>query len=310
MNSSNNTTNPDFKAQLRAWRREATKRYAMAMGFLLITPLLAVQLQRFAPPGVLNSWLARHSIGGWEITYVVAFLFLFISFELASISRVRDSKSNYPPRVGETLAELARRAGLPETPMIIYLPEQKLLNAFALRSFTYGAKVILMGDIRKLNEAELTAVLAHEVAHLRMRDVRTGHFIKAFLLGAKLVNLLVGIATVVSIFVPIFTGTGYEVTWFLAGTLLVFLLGRGLAQLYYLGYSRTCEYRADAIAIELTSPQHRKYLMSAIEKVQELGLVMYTRERMEKSHDWHHTHPSRKHRAQSLGIDFVRLAVS
>lgn len=69
--------------------------------------------------------------------------------------------------------ELATNAGLP-MPKVYIVPEQAP-NAFATgRSPSHSAVAVTQGIMKLLSRDELKGVLAHELAHIKNRDILTG----------------------------------------------------------------------------------------------------------------------------------------
>ena len=73
------------------------------------------------------------------------------------------------------LRELARRAGLPEVPRLYYIPS-RVMNAFAVGHSEDAMTALSDELLRRLSEAEVTAVLAHEVSHVANDDLATMAF--------------------------------------------------------------------------------------------------------------------------------------
>ncbi len=74
------------------------------------------------------------------------------------------------PELIDMVADLANRAGLP-VPRVYICPEEAP-NAFATgRNPSNAAVAVTEGLLRSMNQQELRAVLAHEIAHVRHRDI-------------------------------------------------------------------------------------------------------------------------------------------
>jgi heat shock protein HtpX len=164
-------------------------------------------------------------------------------------------------RVYNLVENLCITAGMP-TPRI-FIIEDDSLNAFAsgINQKTYSVS-LSRGIIDKLNDKELEGVIAHELTHIRNRDVR--------LLIVSII--FVGIFAFLSqmLFRTILWGGGRSRGKSNQG--LVLIIGLGLAILGYLitvicrfALSRKREYMADAGGAELT--KNPQALASALRKV-------------------------------------------
>ena len=77
------------------------------------------------------------------------------------------------PELYSDVEELAQIAGLP-MPRVYVIPEQAP-NAFATgRDPHHSAVAVTQGIMRLLNRDELKGVIAHELAHIRNRDILIG----------------------------------------------------------------------------------------------------------------------------------------
>ncbi|QDT09480.1 zinc metalloprotease HtpX [Planctomycetes bacterium K23_9] len=75
------------------------------------------------------------------------------------------------PELIDLFAQLVQRAELPVSPKLYYIPS-RTLNAFAVGSQRDSAVAITDGLLRILNPREVAGVLAHEVSHIRHKDMR------------------------------------------------------------------------------------------------------------------------------------------
>jgi len=82
-------------------------------------------------------------------------------------------------RLYEIVAELAQKAGLP-MPKVFVIPEQSP-NAFATgRNPEHASVAATEGLLAILDDAELSGVMAHELAHVKHRDILTGTIAATF----------------------------------------------------------------------------------------------------------------------------------
>ncbi len=94
------------------------------------------------------------------------------------------------PKLHGVVQELALRAQIP-MPKVYVIP-QEAPNAFATgRDEKHAAVAVTEGILRLLNERELRGVLAHEIAHIKNRDILIGT-IAATMAGA--ISMLANIA--------------------------------------------------------------------------------------------------------------------
>lgn len=146
------------------------------------------------------------------------------------------------PHLLALVERLALRAGLPMPR--VYVIENDQPNAFATgRNPEHAAVAVTTGLLGALDEAELSGVLAHELAHIRHRDTLT-MTVTATLAGA--IGMLANFA--------FFFGGGdrRESPFAGIGGLLLLILAPLAATLVQLAISRTREYAADARAASLT----------------------------------------------------------
>lgn len=121
----------------------------------------------WAGDALLHSWpYALVAAGLW---FVIAYLFYQGIIDAATGARAVDRKSE--PRLYNLLENLCISRGL-KTPSLRIM-ETDGLNAFAtgLHEGQYSITVT-RGLMQQLNDAELEAVLAHELTHIRNADVR------------------------------------------------------------------------------------------------------------------------------------------
>lgn len=86
--------------------------------------------------------------------------------------RVKYVKKEDAPRLYAIVEEQASRAGIPMPKVCI--SQLNIPNAFAFgRGVRDGRVCVTQGIVRLLNEEELKAVIGHEIAHIKNRDVLT-----------------------------------------------------------------------------------------------------------------------------------------
>jgi heat shock protein HtpX len=163
------------------------------------------------------------------------------------------------PRLHDIVAELARRAAVP-VPRL-YLIESAQPNAFATgRDPSHAAVAVSRGLLATLDEAEVAAVIGHELSHVVHRDTLT-MTITATLAGA--IGMLANFA--------FFLGPRQDerdAPLGMAGALLVAILAPLAALLVQMAISRTREYEADRLGAEVSgAPQALASALAKIEAV-------------------------------------------
>jgi heat shock protein HtpX len=157
------------------------------------------------------------------------------------------------PRVYAVVERLTGRAGIP-MPKIYVIPTESP-NAFATgRNPNHASVAVTHGILALLTDEELEGVLAHELGHVRNRDILTSS-IAATLAGA--ITILARMA--------FWFGGGRRRGGGIVGTLVMLLLAPLAATLIQLWVSRTREYEADASGAHLTGNPYA--LASALEKI-------------------------------------------
>lgn len=146
------------------------------------------------------------------------------------------------PRLHTMVEELARNAGIPK-PRVYRIPDQAP-NAFATgRDPAHGVVAVTDGIVRILDERELRGVLAHEIAHIKNRDVLIAT------IGAVMAGIIGNLANFVQMS-ALFGGSD-EDEGPGAGGLIIALLAPFVAMLLQFAVSRTREYGADATGAAL-----------------------------------------------------------
>jgi len=158
--------------------------------------------------------------------------------------KAREVTEAEEPRLVQTVREIARRAGLP-MPKVYVVPSEQP-NAFATgRNPAHAAVAVTQGIQGILNEEELAGVLAHEMAHVKNRDILIGT-IAATIAGA--VSMLANMAQWALIFGG---GRGSDRNGHPAVTILMMIVAPIAAMLIQMAVSRTREYQADATGAAL-----------------------------------------------------------
>ena len=162
------------------------------------------------------------------------------------------------PQLYSDVEELAQIAGLP-MPRVYIIPEQAP-NAFATgRDPHHSAVAVTQGITRLLNRNELKGVIAHELAHIKNRDILIGS-VAATIAGA--ISYLAYMAQ----FAAIFGGGGRRGGGGMLGLLAMAIIAPMAAMIVRMAISRTREFGADKTGAEICG--NPLYLADALRKLQ------------------------------------------
>jgi len=201
------------------------------------------------------------------------------------------------PAVYQVLSRLCERAGLPLVPVLYYVPS-RMLNAFAVGQSHEAAIALTDGLLRHLTLRELAGVIAHEVSHVRNRDLWIMGLADTISRLASVMSFL-GIALLAINLPLLLVGEAEGVPWLLVPLLV---LAPTIGSLLQLALSRTREYEADLDAAGITGDP--RGLASALAKLQRLqgGLLetLFLPGRRLPDPSLLRTHPSTEERIRRL----------
>ncbi len=189
---------------------------------------------------------------------------------LLSMSRAKKIGPGDHPRLYNVVEEMKIASGLEKMPDV-YIIDDPALNAFATgRDPKRAAVAITSGLLQKLNRDELQGVIAHEISHIKNRDV----------LLMTMCSILLGTIVILAWYGSRFMifgaligsrrssssrGGGQGNIIILVVSLAFMILAPIMAQLIYFAISRKREYLADASGALYT--RYPEGLASALEKL-------------------------------------------
>lgn len=208
---------------------------------------------------------------------LAAFLWIILSLiayfqgdsVLIKVSGARKIRREDHPRLYNVVEEMKIASGLERMPDI-YIIDDPALNAFAIgRDPNRASVAITSGLLQRLNRDELQGVIAHEISHIKNRDVLL------MAMCAVVLGTIVILAWYGSRFMIFGAMTGSRRSSSRGGgqgniiilivALVFMILAPIMAQLIYLSISRKREYLADASAALYT--RYPEGLASALEKL-------------------------------------------
>jgi heat shock protein HtpX len=205
---------------------------------------------------------------GMIIAFVISvamnFTAYFYSDKIAlSMYRAQPVTREQLPRAYEVVERLTAKQGLP-MPKIYVLPTESP-NAFATgRNPQHASVAVTHGILGLLDDEELEGVLAHELGHVKNRDILTSS-IAATLAGA--ITLIARMGYWASLFGGYGGGRDSRERGGGLGALLMLIVAPIAASLIQLAVSRSREYEADATGAHTTGNPYA--LARALQKLED-----------------------------------------
>ena len=192
------------------------------------------------------------------IAVVFNFAMYWFSGKMAlKMSRAVEVSEAEEPELHRMIATLAERAGVPKPGVYVTPAEQP--NAFATgRNPKHASIAVTAGIMRTLSPRELEGVLAHEMGHIKNRDI----------LIASIAAMVAGAISAIANFLQfsLFFGGDDENPLGILGTLATIILAPIAAMIIQMAVSRQREFVADATGAELVGDPNP--LADALESLQ------------------------------------------
>ncbi len=206
---------------------------------------------------------------GGETGLMIAFVFsIILNFGsywfsdkiVLTLYKAKEVSPKEAPELHRMVEDLSQRAMIPK-PRVYVMPSDTP-NAFATgRNPENGVVAVTTGIIKILNREELEGVIAHELAHIKNRDILVST-IAATLVGTiTMIARLAGWTTIL--------GGGRDRDGGGLSDLLLMILAPIVAILIQLAISRSREYMADETGAEITGKPMG--LASALNKLEQAG---------------------------------------
>lgn len=219
----------------------------------------------------------------------------------------REVSAQEAPELHRIVSELAARAAIP-MPRVCIMPEDQP-NAFATgRNPKHGVVAVTEGILRILDERELRGVLAHELAHIKNRDILVSSIAAA---AAALISYIANALSFGAMFGM--NQADDDEGGSPMGALLVALVAPLAATLIQLGISRSREYLADETGAAISGDPEA--LARALLKLERGSQVLPPAQTspataslfivnpfgaMQRAASWFSTHPSTEERVMRL----------
>ncbi len=201
---------------------------------------------------------------GMTFALIMAFGMNFITYwfsdkivlKMYSAKQVSEAEA---PELYNIVRRLVQRAGLPMPK--VYIMEQDQPNAFATgRNPEHGVVAVTTGIMRILSREELEGVIAHELAHIKHRDILVGT-VAATIAGA--ISYLAQMAQWAMIFGGRRDNEGEGSSPI--ASIVMMIVGPIAAMLVQMAISRSREYGADKGGAEISG--NPVYLANALKKL-------------------------------------------
>ena len=201
---------------------------------------------------------------GATIAFFIALIMNFVSYWFCdkivlTMYRAQQVSESEAPQLHSIVSSLAQKAGIPMPK--VYVIENDSPNAFATgRGPSNGVVAVTTGITRILNRNELEGVLAHEISHIKHRDILI-QTVAATLAGA--ITMVANFAR----FTAFFGGgsSDDEGRGNIFSVILFSILAAFAAMLIQLAISRSREYLADDGGAHLTG--NPLFLAGALQKL-------------------------------------------
>jgi heat shock protein HtpX len=198
------------------------------------------------------------------------------------------------PELFSIVRDLAERGEIGFVPPVYYIPSPTP-NAATLGVGENARLLVTDGLLRRLNAREMRGVLAHEISHIRQKDL----VLFAVVEGIK--QMLVTLAQAGWILLILFFPLALFGAAIPFNLVLALMLAPILALLLQLAISRSREFSADIGAVELTDdPQGLASALRKLEQRSGILSVLFPVPRRRQESSMFRTHPSTEERVERL----------
>jgi heat shock protein HtpX len=225
----------------------------IAIFAVMLTLLTVIGIQLFGYAGIILV------IGGVIFIVIIATR----KTRFAQPDQVYQLPYAQAPELYSIIDGLAERAGIEATPDL-YLYPVKYMNAATLDKPGKPMIILTPPMVQRLTRREMTAILAHEIAHIQYRDIFFLQLTQAVHMVTEIVAQTAWIMLLM--FLPLFLFSQANLPLYVVGILFAAPV---LSILLQLAFSRSREFNADLGAVELTGdPEALATALDKIEKVQ------------------------------------------
>lgn len=211
------------------------------------------------------------------------------------LQKARPLSYGEAPRLYDIIYQLSRRAGLSSAPTL-YRIQSSEINAFAAGTDRRAGIAITDGLLQRLDKREIIGVVAHEISHVRNRDL--GIMALATMMSRLTSNFAFVGQLLLILTLPLTLSGAVPVSW---TAILLLVLAPTIASVLQLALSRTREFAADLSAAQLTGdPEGLALALKRLESPRNLWEQLLMTYRRALAPPWLRTHPPTEERIRRL----------
>ena len=217
------------------------------------------------------------NILGMGIAFAIALLINFGTYWYSDkiVLRMYKAKPYENKDIEKMIDALVQEAKLPAKPKL-YIMETQVPNAFATGKDASHAVIAVTRGLLDLNKAELKGVLAHEISHIKNKDMLIGT-IAAAIAGAISFIAQIG-------YYSVFFSNDRDGQGNVLGLILIVIFAPIAALLVRMAISRNREYKADFTGALLT--KEPEALASGLRKIADIAKANPMQGSAATSHLW------------------------
>jgi heat shock protein HtpX len=196
----------------------------------------------------LGNVLGGHT--GMLVMLAISFAMNFFSYwysdkMVIKMTRAQPLSQDQAPEIHRMVEEISRNAGLPMPKL--YITRDLQPNAFATgRNPEHDSVAVTQGLMQILDAREIKGVLAHEIAHIKNRDILIGSI-------AAMMASVISYAAQMAQWAAIFGSNSDEDGDNIFSVMVMAILGPIAALLIQMAISRSREFQADATGARLAA---------------------------------------------------------
>ena len=238
-------------------------------------------------------------VGSWALILLAGFIAavgisVFRTHPRLRLQGARAIRPFEAPGLFDMVDRLSRRAGLARLPELYFI-RSRSVNAATMGDSDHAVILLTDGVLAALPPREIEGVIAHEIAHVKNRDLALFRLAEVLRQATLLFTRAGWLLVIFALPVLLFSG-GLS-----PGALLVLVAAPLVSWVLQLALLRTREFAADATAVELTGdPDGLADALRRIEYVQRSFMQVFLPVGVDDEGSLFRTHPRTKERVERL----------